>query len=162
MQYRRQHLVITTCIITFLTMGTIESHAVQLDSVVLGSMQQSFKCWQPDYHYTQSELLEIITRAKLALDSAEEAGQQQPMNYAVAVYFRALDSYLYLLVAEQLSSVSEYDRGPIIQQQRAWLRHREAVSDSVYYENFGGTLAPYLSGKEAVRVTLERIADLER
>lgn len=125
-------------------------------------MQQAFQCWQPEYHHTQSELRERIAQAKQVLDSAEDVGQQQPMNDAVAVYSRALDSYLYLLVADQLSSVSEFDRGPIIQQQRAWLRHREAVSDSVYYEHYGGTLAPYLSGKEAVRVTLERISDLER
>lgn len=145
-----------------LTLATIESRAFQLDSVVLGAMQQAFQCWQPEYHRTRAELRELITQTKQVLDSAEEIGQQQPVNYAVAEYFRALDSYLYLLVADQLSSVSEYDRGPIIQQQRAWLRHREAVSDSVYYEYYGGTLAPYLSGKEAVRVTLERIADIER
>jgi uncharacterized protein YecT (DUF1311 family) len=133
--------------------------AQDIDSV-LSMMRDSFPDWNAHSELTDEQLYDKARELMVRLGEAEDEGQQQPMNEAVAHYYRSVDAHLYRIVAQQLSSIKHDERAPLIREQREWLRDRTSAVDSAYQEYLGGTLAPYAGGKVGVRLTVKRIYEL--
>jgi uncharacterized protein YecT (DUF1311 family) len=96
-----------------------------------------------------------------ALPRCDSILQQQPANICNAQAASASDARLHLLLAELEKTVRSSQLQKLHESQTHWARYRDEQCALEYSVAQGGTLAPSLGAKCAVRLTEARIAELK-
>ena len=107
--------------------------------------------WQPNLDQSIGQLEEVLASLE----------QQQPRNYTISNLSSLYDAKLYMVFQRHLANLSGKVRAGEVARQRQWLEQRKKVVDAAYAEYEGGTFASFNAGRASIKMTKERIAELE-
>ena len=116
------------------------------DNMPKGELQ-----WEPNVDQPIRQLEESLAQIE----------QQQPMNYTISNIAFLYDAKLYILFYKYMENLNPKNRKEQINQQDEWLKIREEYVNRAYREYEGGTFAPYNAGEAYIKITKERIEEIE-
>jgi hypothetical protein len=113
---------------------------------------ESARGWRPNVEQPIRQLEGVLASLE----------QQQPRNYTITNIAFLYDALLYIELNERERLLSDTARGEFRSQQDRWRERRDELVRGAAKEYEGGSLAPHVAAEMSIKLTKERLAELQR